>query len=136
MAASEPLVLLDQGEDDGMQHLGAFFQFRVLPAETGNFLIGVATRTPARLRAGGRCRHALFDLPTELVTQVDGTVSGCLADSSNRRDVLPGELGIGWRDGGIEKAADGHFQLKLWSAANVPTRDRVCNSRGLKRTER
>jgi hypothetical protein len=110
-AASEPLVLPSEREDDGMQHLRALFQFRVLPPETGNFLIGVATRTQAGLWAGGRWLHALFDLPTEVVTQVDGTVSGCLADARDRGDVLPGELGVGWHDAAVEKAAHGHFEL-------------------------
>ena len=36
-----------------MQHLRALFQFRVLPAESGEFLIGVATRMQAGLWAGG-----------------------------------------------------------------------------------
>src|SRR5437870_346115 len=97
-AASEPLVLLDEGEDDGMQQLRTFFQFPVLPAEPGKFLIGVTTRTRAWLGACGRWWHALFGLPSELVTQVEDTVSGCLADASDRRDVLPGELAVGWRD--------------------------------------
>src|SRR5713226_7956936 len=52
-AASEPLVLLCEGEDDGMQHFRAFLQFRVLPAETGKFVIGVGTRPHAGLLAGG-----------------------------------------------------------------------------------
>jgi hypothetical protein len=41
----------------------------------------------------------LFDLPSELVTQVDGTVSGCLADANDRCNVFPGELGVSWLDG-------------------------------------
>jgi len=77
----------------------------------GKFLIGVPTRTQAGPWAGGRWWQAPFDLPSELVTQVDGTVSGCLADASDRCDVLPGELGVRWRHGAIEKAAHGHFEL-------------------------
>jgi hypothetical protein len=50
----------------------------LLPAQTAKFLIGVATRTRAWLRASCRWWHALFDLTSELVTQVDGTVSGGL----------------------------------------------------------
>jgi hypothetical protein len=46
-SSGEPLVLLDQGEDDGMQHLRALFQLRMFPAETGKFLIGFARRTQA-----------------------------------------------------------------------------------------
>ena len=84
----EPLVLLDQGEDDGMEHLRTLFQFRVLPAESGNFLIAVATGTQAWLRARGWWRHPRFDLPSELVTQVNCTVSGRLADASDCYDVF------------------------------------------------
>src|SRR6266542_6597724 len=102
-ATGEPLVFLDEGEDDRVQHLRTLFQFRMLPAQTGKFLIGVATRSRAWLRAGDQWRQALFDLLSELVAQVDGAVSGCLADASERRDVLPGELGVGWRDGAVEK---------------------------------
>src|SRR5712691_2935303 len=47
----------------------------------------------------------------ELVTQVDGTVSGCLADASHHRDVHPGELGLGWCDGAVKKVADSYFEL-------------------------
>jgi len=68
-AASEPLIRLCEGEDDGMQHFLAFLQFRVLPAETGKFVIGVGTRPHAGLLAGGRWRHALFDLASEFVTR-------------------------------------------------------------------
>jgi hypothetical protein len=94
-----------------MQHLRAFFEFRLLAAETGNFFIGVATRERAVLRAGGRWWQALYNLPSELVTQVDGTVSGCLTDASDRRHVLPGEPGVRWRDLATEKVAHGHFEL-------------------------
>ena len=62
--SGEPLVLLDEGEDDGMQHLRALFQFSVLPADTGKFPIGVAMRTQAGLWTGRRWRHALFDPPS------------------------------------------------------------------------
>ena len=78
-----------------MQHLRALLQLCIFPAETGNFLIGGAARTQAGLWEGGQWRHALYDLPSELVTQIDGTVSGCLADASDRCDVLPGELVVG-----------------------------------------
>ncbi len=64
-----------------------------------------------RRLGSGLWRHALFDLPSELVTQVDGAVSGYLTDASHRRDILPGELGVGWRDSALEEAAHGHFEL-------------------------
>jgi hypothetical protein len=100
-----------EGEDDGMQHIRALFQFRVLPAETCKFLSGIGTSTQAELQARSWWRHARFDLPPELVTQVDRTVSGRLADASDRCDVLPGELGVCWRNGPVEKVAHGHFEL-------------------------
>src|SRR5712692_3424011 len=71
-SASEPLALLGEGEDHGMQDFRALFQFRVLPTQTGNFLVG--TRTFGGRSAGGRWRHALLELLSELVTQVAGTI--------------------------------------------------------------
>ena len=51
LACAEPLVLMDEGEDDGVEYLRAPFQFRVLPSQTGNFVIGFGTEN-ASLAAG------------------------------------------------------------------------------------
>jgi len=51
-----------------MQYLRTFFQFCLLSAEKGKFLIGVPTRMQAGPWAHGRWRHPLCKLASELVS--------------------------------------------------------------------